>query len=155
MAKVINKKTCPHCGQSVNEREIVIIEGMITALYSVWCWCIEKELSANIKRAEFKHLFKNENEIMRFADLKYFIPDLIFGEKTGYYSFNIQGISRLFAGKIKIPTRIIKEPITKEIKYFDYRTINDIPKLTAFLTRENEFIVKYWDKHGDTPLTLF
>ena len=116
---------------------------MVRSLFAVWRWCIEKGVNEDVKRKDFKHLFLNENEIMRFADWKYFIPSMVYGDKRGFYSFDIKGLWKFFNGETRIPFRIIKNPLTGTIKHEDFRSIREVPKLMQFLDENQEFIVNY------------
>lgn len=142
MTKVIDKEVCPCCGQTINQRQIVMFTGLVEALYQVWKWCIKNKRYKDIKREEFKSVFKNENSTGRFGDWKLFMPQYIYGKK-GRYNFDVIGIEKFFNGQIEIPTIIMKRGKSGEFIYKNYKNINQIPNITEFLTRENDFIVKY------------
>lgn len=125
-------------------REIAIFSSLIKALYRVWVVCNEKGVYT-FTRKEVKELFgNNENVTARFGDLILFggilyHPD---GQK-GEYGFNIERAKLFFTGKMAIPTRALKNPITKEITFMDERTINQIKNLSTFLDENREYIARY------------
>ena len=108
MTKVINREICPHCFQTINNRQFTMFKDLAVALYDVWQWCIRNNRSTDIKRSEIKHLFKTENVSGRFGDLKYLMEECVGGKKKGYYDFDLRKIGLFFSGKLSIPTEIIK-----------------------------------------------
>lgn len=145
---VLNKQSCPTCGQSVNERQIALFSAMIPALFRVYQWCLENNRT-RFQYREIKHLFGTDNNIhTRFHDWVYFgnllmkyVDDK--GSTKGNYEINPARCQMFFEGALRINTKTYKNPLTKLYRDDDYRTIKDIPNLTSFLDKNWEYIVKY------------
>lgn len=136
----INKQSCPTCGQSVNEREIGLFKGMVTALYEVWRWC-EKNNVQDFTRKYIKHLFKDENQIARFGDWALF--GLVRKEAKGKYTLSFNRVRSFFAGKMMIPTVAYKNPLQRSIAFDNYKYVHEIKGLNEFLDENNDFIARY------------
>jgi hypothetical protein len=145
----VNRQVCPHCGQTINKREIALFSGMVKALFKVWQWCEEKGVH-EFQRKDIKHLFKTENEVARFGDWVWF-GGIVYKNGKGHYGFNVERIKKFFAGQLEIPVRIYKDPLSDEIIKSDYRTIKGIPHLVEFLDENNEFIARYGGFFPDSP----
>jgi hypothetical protein len=142
-----NKQTCPTCGQSVNKREIHLFSGLVGALFSVYQWCGEEQKHEFTKK-EIKHLIKDDVVSGVFAYLRWFgglvyNPDGI----RGHYGLNMERCQEFFAGRLSIPTMLLKDPLEKDeekaIEKLDYRKIDQIPNLSEFLDENKEYIAKY------------
>lgn len=140
----INRECCPKCGRSINSREIAIFASLVNALFTVWKECQEKG-KYTFTRKEVKILFAgNENITARFGDMVLFGGILYHPDKKkGEYGFNIERAKQFFSGNLVIPTRGIKNPLTKEIVFSDHRYIHQIKGLQAFLNDNQEYIAKY------------
>lgn len=145
MANVHNKISCPTCGRALNVRQVSLYDGMAKALASVFRWCVEKNRFEHIRFKEFAHLL-GPNEIQRFRDWRYFSPDMV-GGQHGYFDFNADNIRKFLSGNKEVPSLITKDPLTKEVKYFDMKTIHEIYPLFVLLT-EGEFNVQYGSPDG-------
>ncbi len=145
MAKSLNKQCCPSCGRSLNEREVVLYDGMVQSLARIYKWCVDNNKWKGIKSREIRHLF-GPNEVDRFRDWRYFTPLMVGGEH-GEYIFDKQLISNFITGVTKVPTRILKNPLTKEIHYFDLKKSHEIADIREFMN-ENDFLV-YYDKTSE------
>ena len=134
---------CNNCGRRhYNEkREISLYKGMLTSLVRVFKWLKEKERDT-FQRHEINHLFANGNEFSRFGDWKYFGG---LAEKNGRtWKLNMERCSEFFAGRTVIPTKVLKDPITKKIvDKYDYRNASEIPDLFKFLDENKIFIPRY------------
>lgn len=150
----INKQCCPTCGRSINSREIAIFSSLINALFVIWKHC-EKKGVYYFTRKEAKKIFQgNENVTARFGDLILFGGILYHPDnQKGSYGFNIERAKSFFMGELDIPTKALKNPITKEYVFSDYRKINEIRNLKSFLNDNNEYIVRY--KNERVKDTLF
>lgn len=146
----LNKETCPHCGQSINEREISLFKGMVDALFVVYTWCIQKGVN-EFDRKDVKHLFKNENVSARFGDWVYF-GGLVYKHGKGEYGLNLDRCEQFFLGKIAIPSRITKHPITGEIKKIEVKTVKQIPSLLSLLDDYKQFIARYGVPNDTIPM---
>ena len=136
----LGKQSCPTCGQSVNEREIGLFKGMVTALYSVWKWCEENNIT-EFTRKDIKHLFKDENQIARFGDWVLF--GMVAKEQKGHYIISLNRCRKFFAGEILINTTIYKNPLTKTLRHENPKYVNEIKGIVEFLDENSEFIVRY------------
>jgi len=145
MTVVINKQSCPHCGQSMNIREIGLFSGMVESLMRVFQWCEETGKWTGIRRSELEHCMRGTSQTMRFHDWKIFAPTMVGGEKKGHYDFNRYNILLFLTGKTMVPTKILRNPLTKEDLFADFLPVHQIPHLDTFMTDNHEFIVKYRD----------
>jgi len=141
----IGKQTCPTCGQSVNKRAIQLYSGMIRTLTKVFKWCNEKNVH-EFKRKDISHLLSGDSERARFSDWILF-GGLIYrpeGEKKGgLYGMNIGRVADFLAGRLAIPTVILKDPLTGELEMTEKKTIHEIPNLKEFLDENNQYIASY------------
>ena len=141
----INKKICTcHCGHehNINEREITMYKGLVTALWRVFKHCEEKGIY-QFKIKDVRHLY-DQVSYARFGDWEKF-GGLVYQEQRGEYGLNMGRCQEFFAGKRKIPKIVYKNPITKEnrTEEEDYVTINQLPNLKEFLDENDQFIARY------------
>jgi hypothetical protein len=140
----LNKESCPTCGQSVNSREIALFSGMVQALWKVLRWC-EDNNRTEFERKEIKHLFGgNDNIIARFGDWIWF-GNLVYrphGAKK-FYGLNLEACRAFFAGRLAIPVRVLRDPLSDTYTTIESRTIREIPNLNEFLDGQREFISRY------------
>lgn len=132
---------CEHCGSIISEREIGLYTGMVSALWRVFNWCKTNNVY-KFNRKDVKHLFRNENDTARFGDWVMF-GGLVFKEGKAHYGLNMQRCELFFANRYSIPKRLYKNPITNAIRVPEYTTIRGIPKLTAFLDSDGDYIARY------------
>lgn len=104
-------------------------------------WCEEKGVH-EFDRKDIKHLFKSENDTARFGDLVMF-GGLVYKEGKSHYGLNMERCDAFFKGIYKIPTVIWKNPVTRELRLEDYKTINEIPSILKFLNEDMQFMVRY------------
>lgn len=141
--KVIEKQSCPTCGQSVNERQIALFTEMVDALWSVWQWCQEKG-RYEFSRKDIKHLLKTDSQIARFGDWVLFGGLLYRPDgKKGLYGLHKERVRAFFCGELQIPRIIWKNPLTNELKRDEYSFISQIPHLGKFLDENAEYIAMY------------
>ena len=138
----LNKQVCPQCGQSVNEREIGLFTGMVTALWRVFEWSEQKGIN-EFTRKDIKHLFTDENMTARFGDWVMFGGLVYKPDGKSTYGLNRERIIDFFNGKIPIPTTILKNPLTRTLEKSNHKFIGQIPNLGSFLDENKEFIVRY------------
>lgn len=138
--KTVNIEKCPCCGQSVNEREISLYEGMVDALANVFAWCKEKNRWEDIRFKEFNHLL-GPSEMARFSDWRFFAPHLISGA-NGSYTFDEKGIAAYLANETTVNTRILNNPLTKERKFFDPKKAREVAPAYAFMDA-GEYVATY------------
>lgn len=139
----VHKQSCPTCGQSVNMRRIPCYKDMFTSLWNVFQWCERKQVH-EFKKSDVKHLFTSDVVSSVFAYLRWF-GGLVYSpdDVKGHYGLNMERCREFFAGTLEIPTDVWTNPLTGEIEMNDYRTIDNMPKLTGFLDENQNFIVKY------------
>lgn len=137
----INKQSCPTCGQSVNQREIGLFSGMVTALQAVYKWCQEKD-RYEFTHKDIKHLLKDDNQIARFGDWVMF-GGLVYKNGKGNYGLNKERCDNFFNNQYTIPTIIYKNPLTKELQKERYRYFNQIPGLNKYLDQKKQFVARY------------
>jgi len=140
--KIMNtKQTCPTCGQNTSEREIALYRGLVNALWRVYKWSMEKKEN-EFTRKDIKHLFVNENDTARFGDWVMF-GGLVYKQGKGRYGLNTERCDQFFKGDYKIPTRIWKNPITRELRKEEYKSVGEIPSILSMLNDDREYTVRY------------
>lgn len=164
----INKQSCPECGQSVNEHEIVLNTALVKALFSVYKYCKEKNRH-EWKRVEIDHLIPKGHVYGNFGYWQWFSTGLVYrptsyngrdlaGQGKGYWGFNLERIEEFFAGKRQVYMRIWKNPLKSEgdnLRFEEPGYIGDIPHISQFLDENKEFIVQYgtkFDENGQAGL---
>lgn len=143
--KTTGKQTCPTCGQSVNKREIALYSGMVQLLADVFRWCKEKGVH-EFRRRDIAHLLTNDSKRARFSDWILF-GGLVYrpeGQgKGGYYGMNMERVADFLAGRLAIPTLILKDPLAGTLEMTEKKTIFEIPHLKEFLDENQQFIASY------------
>lgn len=156
MPKVINKQSCPTCGQSANKREIAPNSQDVSTLLAIYKFCLEKNRH-EFKRDEFDHLIPRGHSYGNFAYWKWFGAGLVYtpvGLGKGYWGFNLERIAEFFKGKRQIYARIWNDPLQPtgaqrtegEMVY-----IHEIRNIKTFIDENREWIVQYI---GEAPSTL-
>ena len=155
MIEVRNKQSCPVCGRACNIRREALNKELVTALFRVVKWAKEKNISKQVKRAEFSHLITGlESNTANFAKLAWFAPQFFYNsdidgnKESSFYHFNFDAIDEFFGRKTTIATVVFVDPLYKANKTAHYtraeeRHINQIPALKEFLNSEMEYIVEY------------
>lgn len=142
----INKKTCPTCGQSVNEREINLFKGMVIDLWKVLRWC-EENNKFTFHKKDIEHLLSKSVQA-NFAYWRWFggllyNPDDI----AGHYGINRERADDFFSGNLEIPMTLYRNPLGKNLgeslRKGKYGTIRDVPNLTKFLDEDENYIARY------------
>ena len=139
-----NRRVCPWCGQTINDREVTLYSGMVRALIRVFYWCKENNRN-EFTRKEIKPLFRGvDNEIARWGDWLLFGNGMVYrpGGK-GSWGLNLDRVEQFIKGERDIPTRVIIYRTTNEKLYFDYKRIGDISNLSKFLDESGQYISKY------------
>ena len=137
----MQKQNCHACGQNISEREIGLYKGMVTALWRVYKWAREKEIH-EFTRKDIKHLFINENDTARFGDWVMF-GGLVYKNGKANYGLNMERCDLFFKGEYKIPSRIWKNPVTRELTKEAYKTINEMPSILQMLNEDGFYIANY------------
>lgn len=147
MKRSLHKQSCPTCGQSVNERTIVLFKGMTECLFQVLQYC-EARGVYEFKKKDVKHLLTDVVS-SNFAYWRWF-GGLVYNPNDipGNYGLNVNRCRAFFAGQIKIPTTLIKNPLTNEIRAEDERYIHEIPHITNFLDNNQNYIARYREPQG-------
>jgi hypothetical protein len=135
------KNRCQTCGRILDKREIALFDGMVKSLFRVYKWCVEKNKN-EFTRKEIEHLLLDGNQKERFGDWVLF-GGLVYKNGKAKYGLNMTRCDAFFTGKMNIPSRVWKDPITKEIIKVDYKSINQIPGLVKFLDEDGFFKAKY------------
>lgn len=141
MAKTRGKQSCPHCGQSVNERNIALTKVMVKSLEKVLRWCDEKNIH-EFKRRDAKHLFTSETESATFGNWVFF-GGIFYKHGMGNWGLNKDRARAFLSGKLTITVAIWYNPLTKEITVDREGTVNQVPGIAAFLTEEGDFLAEY------------
>lgn len=131
---------CPVCNQSVKDRTISLYQGLIDALYRVYCWCGEKRRH-EFKTKDIKHLLgKNEyarfGDLIRFGGIVYKPQDEEKKTHKAEFGLNMARAKSFFGGEYKIPVQITVNQITNEIIAATYVTVKDFPILYELLDKE-------------------
>lgn len=137
----LQKKCCPTCGQSINEREITLFSGLVKALHKIWVICIQTNTN-QFTRKQIKGLFNDENITARFGDWVMF-GGLVRKAGKGNYILDMDKCRQFFIGQMAINSTAYKNPLTKTIRCGNLRTIDEIPHIKDQLDLNDEYIVRY------------
>lgn len=113
---------------------------LVVALIKVFKWCENRGVH-EFTMKDVRELL-GEVSYTKFSDWVYF-GGLVYKNKRAHYGLNRERVIDFITGKSKIQTLAIKDPLTKEITYEDYRTINEVANLAEHLDAEGEFIARY------------
>lgn len=134
------KHRCPTCGHIIDKREIALYGGLVQSLWKVYRWCVEKE------RHEFEMKdirdFLGQINYTRFGDWVMF-GGLVYKTGKAHYGLNMERCDEFFKNKLAIPSRIWKDPMTKELTKVDYKFAKEIPGLTKFLNEDGMYRARY------------
>jgi hypothetical protein len=138
-----NIQVCPTCGQSVNIRQIPFYTGMVEALWGVYRWCKEEGRN-EFEKKEIKHLI-SDIESSVFAYWRWWPEGLVYSPDNikGHYGLDLQKCHEFFSGRLKLPMEIWTNPLTKELTYKNYQTIEGVPHLGNFLDENKNYISQY------------
>ena len=133
-------KECPICGSNIQDRNVSLYKGLITALHAVYCWLGEKQRH-EFEMKEIKHLLgKNEyarfGDLVRFGGVVYKTKDDNGKKRKAMYGMNMQRAKDFFKGERQIPVQITINQITNEIEDSKYITVNDFPELQTMLNED-------------------
>lgn len=143
MTTVINKHTCPTCGQSINEREISLYSGMVKSLARLYCRAKQRG-EHEFTRKEMVDIFKGSaNEIARWGDWVYFGGLVYKPAGKGTWGLNMERCSAFLSNNLEIAIRVSKDPISKQITTIERGTVRDIKNLSSFLDENQQYIAKY------------
>jgi hypothetical protein len=138
----INKKTCPTCGQTVNEQKITFASYQAYTIKKIHQWC--KGVGRHeFQKKEIKHLI-NDVESANLAYLKWF--GLLYrpeGAPHGTWGINLTRVEDFLAGRHPVYTVIWKNPLTGQLSFEDQRYIHEIPHLKTFLDENDNYIAEY------------
>ena len=148
MKKEINYHTCS-CGHRhiVDDRVVALFSGMVLSLAKIYKWCVEKN-KHEFQRKEINDLLTDGNKSARFGDWIYF-GGLVYrpkGALKGTWGINMERCQKFFSGESMIPSKVLKDRITCEIKPFDYKHEKDIPNLHKFLDENGLYKPDYVPK---------
>lgn len=134
-----NIGNCQLCGQNIKDREVGLYQGLIDALYAVYCWCGEKR-KHEFHTKEIKHLL-GKNEYARFGDLVRFggivyKPEGDDGKEKGLFGINMARAKEFFAGTRQIPVWIVLNQLTNEIEDAKYVSVGEFPSLVQLLNEK-------------------
>lgn len=135
------KPRCGFCGQVVANREIALFKGMARTLNLVWQWCLEKQVH-EFKRKEIKQFLTTDNIIARFGDWALF-GGLVYKQGKGNYGLNMERCRDFFQGRLSIPTKVWKDPLTHQLEKVDYKFVYDIPELKGLLDENGKYKANY------------
>lgn len=140
---VLHKKSCPMCGQSVNERKIQLTAEMVSMMLDVYKWCLENG-KHEFERKEIKHLIKTETMTARFGDLVWF-GGLMYKKEKGKWGMNMERTRGFFNKNFSIPTVVYLDPLTKEHEFAEEKWVHQVKGIKCFLDEHGEYIIEYRD----------
>lgn len=141
---IINKKTCPTCGQSVNPRQISLFLELVDSLRDVYNWCVTNKVT-EFERKDIKHLLKSDSVIARFGDWIHF-GEILTKDGKGKYKINMIYARAFLTNAMSIPTNVYHDPLTGEYEYEDKKYLRQIKGLSYMLDENKEYIVEYRGK---------
>lgn len=143
--KMKTNNLCPVCHRNINIIEIPLAKIMVRSLLKVYKWALEQKPTAldqvyfNMK--EVRGMF-NHSEYARFNDLVHF-SDILEKQGKAQYSISLPKAEKFLKGEMAIPLVILKNPITKEIKFKNWGTIHDVPSIMEFLNENGNYVPTY------------
>jgi hypothetical protein len=139
-----NKMTCPTCGQSVNARVITLHKAMVKALIQVFWWANQKGIH-EFKRKQINPILEKSGTTVtaNWGNWVFFGGLVYKPEGKASWGLNMARCRDFIEGRLAIPTKVSKNPLTKEIVHFDYKTIRQIPSLGKYLDDNQQYIVQY------------
>jgi hypothetical protein len=139
-----NKITCPTCGQSVNARIITLHKIMVKSLIQVWWWC-QKSNRHEFKRKDINPILEKNGTTVtaNWGNWVYFGGLVYKPDGKASWGLNMDRVGQFIRGDLSIPTKVSKNPLTREIVKFDYKTIREIPSLNQYLDDNRQYIVQY------------
>ena|SRR3990167_3734234 len=126
----VEHNKCPTCGHNVDKREILLYRGLVGALSRVYGFSISQG-KHEFAMKEIRHLL-GRNEYARFGDWVMF-GGLVYKKEKASYGLNVERCKEFFQGKLAVPTKIWKDPVTGELEKLESKLIYEIPKLFAML----------------------
>lgn len=145
MPETKNREVCPHCGQTINRRELVLTKTLVRALVDVYNWCIEHQTPYFTRKQVQKIFLTSGNETMTatFGDWIYFSSGLVFKQKRGSWGLHLERVESFLRGKIEISTRIAKRNGSKQIEVLETGTVFDVKGVSELLNTAGEFTINY------------
>lgn len=143
--KMKTNNLCPLCHRNIDIIEIPLAKIMVRSMLKVYKWALEQKQTAldqvyfNMK--EVRGMF-NHTEYARFGDLVHF-SDILEKHGKAQYSINLPKAEKFLKGEISIPLVVLKNPVTKEVQFRNWGTINDVPSIVEFLNEEGNYIPTY------------
>lgn len=140
----INRTSCTHCGQTINEREIGLYSGMVKALVRIYYTC-SRSGHNEFTRKEIKPLFKGkDSEIARWGDWVIFGNGMVYKPHgKGTWGLNMERVRDFIDNKYQVNLRVLKRGKSNDITVLERGYISDVPNLSEFLDEAKEFISKY------------
>lgn len=130
------------CGHRhrVTKRLIQAYKGLVLSLWRVFVWCMKNRRHA-FEMNEVRDLL-GKIDYARFGDWKFF-GGLVHSPEKGRYELSLERCKEFFAGRLKIPLRAWKSPITGELEYEEAQSVHEAPKLSKLLNENGEYIAWY------------
>lgn len=141
----VNREVCPHCHQTINEREVVLNKHMVSALKAVYDHCIATGRH-EFRRREIDPFIPKGTAYANFGYWKWLGNGMVYsppGKKKGYWGFNLERVEKFFGGEWQVVTKAWKSPMKDGITPIMVAYIEGIPDLKTFLDENEEFIAKY------------
>lgn len=141
--KTIDREICPHCGQTMNYREISLFSGMVRTLIAVYVWCLQNNVHEFSRKDIHNILLKRgESNVAHWGDWILFGGGMVYKPKgRGTWGLNLKRVNDFIQGKLEIPIRVKKRQ--SEVIVLKTGSIHDVKDLSAFLDEHHDFLVKY------------
>lgn len=145
MTKIIHN-LCPTCHRNIDIIEVPMAKIMVRSLLKVYKWALENKPVTALDQVYFnmnevKSMF-NHSEYARFNDMVHF-SDILEKHGKAQYSINLPKAEKFLKGEISIPLVILKNPVTREVQFRNWGTINDVPSIVEFLNEEGNYVPTY------------
>jgi hypothetical protein len=116
----------------------------VKALIQVWWWC-RKNGKHEFKRKEINHILEKDGTTVtaNWGNWIFFGGLVYKPSGKGSWGLNMGRCQEFIEGKLMIPTKVSKNPLTKEIVKFDMKYIRGIPSLGRYLDENQQYIVQY------------
>lgn len=143
--KTINREICPHCGQTINRREITPTKIMVKALIEILTYC-KTNKKTKFTREEIRPYILHmgsETITATFGNWIYFGAGMIFKEGKGNWGLNIERVEKFLKGDWIIPLKVAKKGKSNDIEVLESGTVWKIKGVQELMTPEGQFPIFY------------
>lgn len=136
---------CGECGRIIDKREIVLPKFLALALWKVFLYCKQQGVT-HFRTRDIRHLI-GPVAYSKFPDWTYF-STMVVRVMKGHYMIDMGLCEQFFLGRVSIPYRVVKDPLTGEITFDDKDLANifTLPGVKELLDSDGNFQAVYRDR---------